>query len=108
MADLYHRTSTELSVLVPEVWSRRYYDVLLAQLPFNSVISRDYEGDIQSVGDRVKISTFPEFAAATPSTRRKNIREVGCVLDIELPLTHYAPPPPIAEKRPSSALDPPP
>lgn len=65
MADLYHRTSTELSVLVPEVCSRRYYDVLLAQLPFNSIISRDYEGDIQSVGDRVKISTFPEFAAAT-------------------------------------------
>lgn len=65
MADLYHRTSTELSVLVPEVWSRRYYDVLLAQLPFNSIVSRDYEGDIQSVGDRVKISTFPEFAAAT-------------------------------------------
>ena len=54
-----------MAVIVPEVWSRRYYDVLLAQLPFNSIISRDYEGEIQSLGDTVKISTFPEFSDAT-------------------------------------------
>jgi hypothetical protein len=64
MADQVMKTSAELSVLVPEVWSRQYYDVLLAQLPFNSIISRDWEGEIQSLGDRVKISQFPEFAAA--------------------------------------------
>lgn len=64
MADAVMKTSSELSVLVPQIWSRRYYDVLLAELPFNSVISRDYEGEIQNLGDRVKISTFPEFADA--------------------------------------------
>ncbi len=64
MADQIMRASTELSVLVPEIWSRRYYDVLLAELPFNSIISRDYEGEIQNLGDTVKISTFPEFADA--------------------------------------------
>lgn len=53
---------TELSVIVPEIWSRRYYDVLLAELPFNSIISRDYEGEIQQLGDTVKISSFPEFS----------------------------------------------
>lgn len=53
--------ATELSVLVPSVWSRRYYDVLLAELPFNSIISKDYEGEIANLGDTVKISTFPEF-----------------------------------------------
>lgn len=55
-------TSTaNLGAIVPEVWSRRYYDVLLADLPFTSLISRDYEGDIQDLGDRVNISQFPEF-----------------------------------------------
>lgn len=55
---------TEVSVLVPSVWSSRYYDVLLAELPFNSLISKDYEGEIQALGDRVKISTVPEFGDA--------------------------------------------
>lgn len=50
-----------LSAIVPEVWSRRYYDVLLADLPFRSLISTDYEGEIQDLGDRVNISQFPEF-----------------------------------------------
>ncbi len=61
MSDQLHRASTELSVLVPEVWSSKYYEVLLSELPFNSIISRDYEGEIQSLGDTVKISSFPEF-----------------------------------------------
>lgn len=64
MADQVTRAGTELSVLVPEVWSRKYYDSLLADLPFNSIVSRDYEGEIQSLGDTVKISTFPEFDEA--------------------------------------------
>lgn len=65
MADQLHTAASELSVIVPEIWSQRYYDVLLAELPFNSVISRDYEGEIQNLGDTVKISTFPEFSDAT-------------------------------------------
>lgn len=64
MADAVMKTSSEVSVLVPQIWSRRYYDVLLAQLPFNAVVSKDYEGEIQALGDRVKISSFPEFADA--------------------------------------------
>lgn len=52
---------SNLSVIVPEVWSAKYYDVLLASLPFNMIVSRDYEGEIQQLGDTVKISTFPEF-----------------------------------------------
>lgn len=61
MSDSIHRASTELDVLVPEIWSQKYYDVLLAELPFNSLVSRDYEGEIKNLGDTVKISTFPEF-----------------------------------------------
>lgn len=63
-ADKLHRTSDEVSLIVPEVWSQNWYDTLLASLPFNSVVSRDYEGDIQALGDRVRISTIPEFSEA--------------------------------------------
>lgn len=61
MADQIMTTATEVSVLVPQQWSQKYYDVLLSELPFNSLISRDYEGEIQALGDTVKISTIPEF-----------------------------------------------
>ncbi len=64
MADQVHKTSAELSVLVPQIWSRKFYDVLLAELPFNSLVSRDYEGEISNLGDTVKISSFPEFSDA--------------------------------------------
>jgi hypothetical protein len=64
MADQVMKTSSELSVLVPQIWSRRYYDELLANLPFNSIVSRDWEGEIANLGDRVKISTIPEFPQA--------------------------------------------
>lgn len=57
-------TANELSVIVPEVWSRRFYDVLLAELPFASIIDDSYEGEIQNLGDTVKISTLPEFDEA--------------------------------------------
>jgi hypothetical protein len=64
MADQVMTTASEVSVLVPQVWSQRFYDVLLAELPFNSVVSRDYEGEIQNLGDTVKISSIPEFDEA--------------------------------------------
>lgn len=64
MADNLITKGTEASVLVPQQWSQNYYDVLLASLPFSSIISRDYEGEIQALGDRVKISTLPEFVDA--------------------------------------------
>lgn len=61
MADAFMRASTELSAIVPEIWSSRYYEALLADLPFNSVISTDWQGEIQDLGDTVNISQFPEF-----------------------------------------------
>lgn len=61
MSDQIMTTASNLSAIVPEVWSQRYYDVLLADLPFSSIISRDWEGEIADLGDRVNISSFPEF-----------------------------------------------
>jgi len=58
-------TANEVSAIVPEQWSSKYYDVLLAELPFNSIISKDYEGDIANLGDTVNIASIPEFSDAT-------------------------------------------
>ena len=64
MADQIERASTELSVLVPELWSAKYYDELLASLPMADTISKDYQGEIQNLGDTVNVSKFPEFGDA--------------------------------------------
>lgn len=61
MTDAIMTAGSNLSAIIPEVWSSRYYDVLLADLPFRSLISSDYEGDINDLGDRVNIPSFPEF-----------------------------------------------
>lgn len=65
MADKVMSTLNETSVLVPEIWSQQFYDTLLAELPFASVVDRSYQGEIQNLGDTVKISTVPEFGEAT-------------------------------------------
>lgn len=65
MANAYMTTSNEVSAIVPEQWSAKYYDTLLAELPFESLISKDYEGEIANLGDRVNIATVPEFDEAT-------------------------------------------
>lgn len=62
--DQLERAGTELSVLVPKKWSSKYYDVLLSELPMGDTISRDYEGEIQGLGDTVNVSQFPEFGDA--------------------------------------------
>lgn len=64
MSDQLHRASTELSVLVPELWSSNYYQVLLAELPMADTMSRDYENEIKALGDTVNVSQFPEFGDA--------------------------------------------
>ena len=65
MSDQLITAGTEAAAIIPEVWSSRFYDVLLAELPFNGSVSRDYEGDIADLGDIVNISTVPEFSEAT-------------------------------------------
>lgn len=56
--------AAELLALRPEVWSALFYPTLLENLPFNSVIATDYEGDIRALGDRVNITEFPQFDLA--------------------------------------------
>lgn len=65
MADQLMTSSGELTAIIPEVWSANFYDTLLAKLPFNESIARDYEGEIQNLGDTVNISQLPEFSEGT-------------------------------------------
>lgn len=61
MSDQIMTSATELSAIVPQLWSSRFYDVLLADLAFSPIISHDYEGEIADLGNIVNISSFPEF-----------------------------------------------
>ena len=65
MADFITSKSGSNSVLVPQVWSSKYYDKLLQDLAFNSIIATDYQGDISGPGDTVLINTFGEYAEAS-------------------------------------------
>lgn len=58
------RAGTETAAIVPEIWSAKFYQVLLDKLPFAEIIDRSYQGEIASLGDTVNISTIPEFGAA--------------------------------------------
>ncbi len=61
MSDALMRASTETSAIVPEIWAADCYEVLIAELPFNSLISNGYEGEISDLGDTVNIFSVPEF-----------------------------------------------
>lgn len=54
----------ELDALRPEIWSALFYPTLLEALPFNDTVARDYQGEIQKLGDRVNITSFPQFGEA--------------------------------------------
>lgn len=64
MSDTIMTTGGELSALVPQYWSQNFFSVLLAELPFSSLIDRSYSGEVSSLGDTVKISSIPEFGDA--------------------------------------------
>lgn len=85
MADQIERASTELSVLVPELWSAKYYDELLSALPMADTIAKDYQGEIQNLGDTVNVSKFPEFGDAVElSEDQKNDAAAITVQQIQL------------------------
>lgn len=64
MADQVMTAAGTHSAIVPEKWSSNFYATLLEALPFADLISREYEGEIQDLGDTVNISTVPQFDEA--------------------------------------------
>lgn len=85
MADQVMTGSSQLANAIPEMWSASFYPALLEALPFNEVVSRDYEGDIKSLGDIVNISQFPQFAEASLiSEDQKNDADAITVANTQL------------------------
>jgi len=83
--DQLERAGSEVSALVPELWSSDYYDALLAELPMADTVSRDYEGIIQNLGDTVNVSQFPEFGDAVEVAEdQKNDAAAITVSNIQL------------------------
>lgn len=65
MADQLMRSSNELSALVPQLWSKNFYPVLLENLPFKNLVTRQYEGEIADLGDRLNITQLAQFSEAS-------------------------------------------
>lgn len=66
--DKFMRASTELDAIVPELWSARFYPTLKERFPYIDSIARDYEGEIQALGDTVRIPNAPQFDNAQEIT----------------------------------------
>lgn len=66
--DKFMRASTELDAIVPELWSARFYPTLKERFPYIDSIARDYEGEIQALGDTVRIPNVPQFDNAQEIT----------------------------------------
>jgi hypothetical protein len=64
MVDAVMKASAEMDGVIPELWSAAFYPTLLERFPFNSSVSRDYEGEIASLGDTVNINDWPQFDVA--------------------------------------------
>lgn len=64
MADQIMTKGSELDGITPELWSAKFYPTLLEKFPFNESVSRDWEGEIQALGDIVNINDFPQFDVA--------------------------------------------
>jgi hypothetical protein len=64
MADVINSAVGSLSALVPEMWSAAFTQNLNDNLVFNSIVRRDYEGEISSLGDTVRIPTIAAFNAS--------------------------------------------
>lgn len=59
---------TELTNLIPEIWSPKMYDRLKNKIAFANLFAKDYEGEIKNVGDTVNVNTIGALAAETLSS----------------------------------------
>ncbi len=64
MVDQVTTKGTEFDGITPELWSAAFYPTLLQALVFQDSVSRDWEGEIQALGDTVNINDFPQFDVA--------------------------------------------
>lgn len=65
MTDQIMKASSELSAIVPELWSANFYPTLKEKLVWRECVGDMYGSEISGLGDTVNISTFPQFSDAT-------------------------------------------
>lgn len=58
------QVDVEFDAVVPEVWSSSWYPNLFEKMVFAESVGHAYEQEIQALGDRVNITTFPQFPEA--------------------------------------------
>lgn len=64
MVDEVMKTSPEMTGVIPELWSARFYPTLLEGMVFADSVGREYENEIQALGDTVNITDWPQFDEA--------------------------------------------
>lgn len=64
MPNQLHSTATEVAALVPELWSAKAVPTLMEKMVLADSVARDYEGEINALGNKVNIHTFPQFDVA--------------------------------------------
>lgn len=62
--DKIMKASDELDAIVPELWSAKFIPTLKERFPMLTSVSRDYEGEIQALGDTVRMPSIPQFDQA--------------------------------------------
>ncbi len=63
MADAIITASGTVTAIVPEIWSGVFTQNLSDKIVYNSIIRRDYEGEIANLGDTVNIPTIANVTA---------------------------------------------
>ena len=76
MADQFMRAGTEVSALIPEVWSAAFVPYLKEKLPLIGWVSKKYQGDIRALGDIVNITSIPQFDIAEDITEDQKVDAV--------------------------------
>jgi hypothetical protein len=56
--------STANTVIIPEIWSERFFEVNRQKNPFNDLVDMNYQNDLTDMGDIVNISTIADFDTA--------------------------------------------
>ena len=64
MADQVMTAASEMSAIVPEMWSAKFYPTLKESMVFAGSVATDYQGEIAALGDTVNISNVPQFDQA--------------------------------------------
>ncbi len=85
-------TKAQYSNIVPEIWSDEFYEELRPQLGIAALINNDFEGEIKSLGDKVKVQQFqtPGRAQILTSDNEAYDDKVPVITNVDLEINKRA------------------